>query len=131
MRTRTDLDDSILNFSGKDIPNKEDPEDTEEGPPMEEDSADEEGLMAMNGTGGQHGNGLAPCFWKFKHGKCTSAGCKMDHSEAAMLKLRNIRIMALVKSPYRPKTNELVTQFETYIKQQPVGRAQDNPKGKA
>ena len=126
-----DMDDSILNFTLRDSNDRDVPEEGGDEPSMAESTLDEDALMVMNSNEGQHGNAPAPCFWKFKHGKCTSVGCKMDHSEAAMIKLRNIRIMALAKSPFRPKANELTTQFETYLKQNPNGRPHDNPRAHA
>jgi hypothetical protein len=121
-----DLEDSILNFGGREDPTAEPDQELEE-----ESFPEEDDLMAMVGSGPQHTAKEKPCFWKFKYGKCTSPGCKLDHSEAAMVQMRNMRIKELAMSPYKPKQAELTTQFDRFAKEGPPAKPQDNPRARA
>jgi len=119
-----DIEESFLNLHGRELTDEEGYEDDEDG------FTSKDILMTMNGQSTRYPGAPTPCFYKFKHGKCTNTGCKMDHSEAAMIQLRNNRIMELAKSPFKPNSSELAANFETYSNQLAKGKPHGTPKEK-
>jgi hypothetical protein len=39
-----------------------------------------------------------PCWFNYKFGKCTKAGCKLDHEREAMTRYQDERLQELIKS---------------------------------
>jgi len=88
-------------------------------------------LKVMIASDKQHVVKEKPCFWKFKYGKCTSPECKLDHTESAMVQMRDMRIKELAMSPYKPKQAELSNQFDRFAREGPQTKAGDKARGKA
>ena len=57
-----------------------------------------------------------PCWFNYKHGKCTKQGCKLDHSREAMTKYQDTRLQELIKSSYADSESVFLQKAQRYFK---------------